>query len=297
MKFPFTYTFDLTPATVLAAAGIFPGQPQYLYLETFAMVAIQQNVELVAVSLNRIVRDRFRRAMMGIWEYQNYPAYMDRLDTALSDPRHTRAEYLGGRIQAVFIDTDILGDLQDVLAAQAYAYPKRGTLQAWTGFYMAFVEGKKGNPRYQTQRRQYENTIDKRLSYMASHGNSAPFWMFIDEGNYVFRGFPRNNAMNVIDGMKLTYKRMMREAFMKAAATMRVYAAATPRYIFGAYPALEVNFEGKIYKGYSWTAKSGARFFVIEGTQKVVAGQPWGRGFILNNAGKILRKWGGWLPK
>jgi hypothetical protein len=77
--------------------------------------------------------------MATMEEYANYQPYIEHMRLALSNPAHVGIEYRGGSIQAKFVDTNLLGDLTDLINIQKIVYPG-GTLEGWIRLYETGVQ-------------------------------------------------------------------------------------------------------------------------------------------------------------
>jgi hypothetical protein len=281
------HILNFNAAGVLAACGV-TGASTTVYLDLLIQAnnIIYNQVIVAAQKLNYMLKDVYRRDMMEIDEYRDFPRYISVMDFALEKPGHVGVFYdTKGVVQAKCVDVKLLGDLWDLQDIQNAAYPIRGSLSGWKTLYMKWQRGESVA---------YETTVDKRLDMMLDV-QIAPFWQLIEEGNDTLNAWPQNRKAQTLLGFSHTYDREMTIAFSKVVQLMRIIA--TEQITLQQFDAAIANFNNQTYFGSSWTSKSGKSIFVINGSEKLVNGRLVAKGFFLGTNGAVLKRWSGWLPR
>lgn len=280
--------FGFTPVAMLATVGVTPQTHGIIYqsllLEVTAILETQ--VMVTAERLNFMLKEAYRKDMFDIEEYIIFSRYIDVMILALSSPFHT-AVYVDARglIQARFVDTDLLGNLGDLQRIQRMVYPA-GSLRGWIGIYKSWLFGKS---------KKYEDTVNQRLDIMSSE-RIAPFWELIEYGNG-YAAYPQNPPKRTLTNFRSVYNREMRAAYARSLSAIRIIALR-PSPIFIGYKADTVTVGGKTYFGHRWKSITGKSIFAISGTTAIDKfGHLTGKGFMLDVAGVVLRRWSGWLPR
>ena len=49
--------------------------------------------------------------------------------------------------------------------------------------------------------------------------------------------------------------------------------------------------------GYTWTSRMGKNVFALAGTERLIGNRLVAKGFMLDPAGLVVRRWSGWLPR
>jgi len=290
MEVRFTHRiFNFNPVGVLTALGItpqtYPFRYQALIGETYYVIETQ--VKVTAQKLNFLLKEAYRKDMLDIDEYSAFPDYIEVMEQALSNPAHIGVYWdKKNVVQAMFVDTDKLGDIGDLQAIQHLAYPVRGSLNRWKGLYVSWLEGRSGK---------YAKTVGLRLEMMRSFG-VAPFWELIEFGNQQYSAYPTNGPKRTLSSFKGTYDREMTIAYNRVLSIVRQLVGA-PDIVFRNFDSTTVTHENKPKFGYSWTSKTGKNVFALAGTEKLIGNRLTARGFILSPAGVVVKKWSGWLPR
>lgn len=280
--------FGFTPVAMLATVGVTMQTHGVIYQSLLVEIAaiIETQVMVTAERLNSMLKDTYRKDMFDIGEYVRFSRYIDVMLHALSSPVHTGVYFDGrGLVQARFVDTGLLGNLSDLQRIQRMVYPA-GSLRGWIGIYKAWLYGKSNK---------YENTVNQRLDIMSSE-RIAPFWELIEYGNGP-AAYPQNPPKRTLTNFRSVYNKEMRAAYARTLAAIRIIALR-PSPIFIGYQAETVTFKGNTYFGHTWKSITGKSVFAISGTTAIdKLGRLTGRGFMLDVAGVVLRRWGGWLPR
>jgi len=285
----YRHGLPFSPFLILQALKIKPFYPGYSLYFSQAYIIMQEVLMRTAIQLNKQLKADYVRFMSGMFEYMNFPDYMNVITEALSNPEHVKVVInRRGIWQAQFVDVKLLGGIEDLRAAQQHAWPERGTLKDWTGLYKGFLA------RDQTSVAKYTNTIRERLSYMRAR-KIAPFWGIIEDGNEK-TGFPENPPIQIIQTMmRLNYKAAMRRAFLECfgliSKLLSISIAFLARITVG-----DVYFRGQTYPGYYWTSNAGNLMFVRAGTEKIIGKNLFATGFRLDATGKVISRWSGWIP-
>jgi len=287
--FSFSHTIaGFTPERVLAAVGITPATrgPSYYVLVDQTVSIIASEVLTSAKILNGMLQTVYAKDMANIEEYARFPRYMRTMALALSRPEHVGMHWSrGGRPQADIIDTSLLGDLGDLQRIQRMVNPG-GTLRGWIGVYNAWRLG---------ENQKYEEVVNARLDIMESEG-IAPFWQLIEDGNGPY-AYPNNGPMRTLLTFRSTYLQEMRAAYARCISAVRMLTASAPA-AFQGLAADFLTYNGRTYYGFAWVSKSGKNIFSISGQSGIdSAGRTFGRGFILDDIGQVLKEWRGWLPR
>jgi len=290
MEFRFTHRiFNFNPVGVLSALGITPLTYPFRYQALIGEVyyIIETQVKVVAQKLNFKVREAYRKDMLDIEEYTRFPEYFSVMEQALKNPSHVGVYWDNKNvIQARFIDTRELGDIGDLQAIQQLVYPMRGSLARWKGLYIAWLERRS---------KKYAETVGRRLNLMKSFG-MAPFWELIEFGNQQYPAYPQNGPKRTLTNFKGVYSREMSVAYSKVLGVVR-QLVGMPNLMFRNFEAATVMHLNQPQFGYTWKSRMGKNVFALAGTERIVSGRFAARGFILNPAGIVLRKWSGWLPR
>ena len=268
------FTIGITPAYGLSYQQLFPQVEGIIHTQVLT----------TAERLNQLLKDEYRKEMAFIFEYNNFPRYFDVIDTALSHPRNIGIYYDNkGSAQAKFVDLDGLGDLGDLQRIQKMVDPG-GTLERWKGIYNSWLAGKS---------KKYEEIVNARIDIMLGEG-IAPFWELIERGNGP-AAYPRNGPFRTLTAFQSTYESEMRAAYVRTLSMVKPLVSSS----LAAYQGITtVSYNNMTFSGQTYTSNVGEHIFVISGTTTLdKIGRAAGRGFVLNNAGNVLRKWSGWLPK
>ena len=281
--------FNFHPDGVLRAAGADPAGPLYSYLFNEVRSIIETQALITAERLNKLLQQAYFQDMMSISEYASYPAYYDVMVNALSQPYHIGFDWKKGVIQAKFVDVQALGDTKDLIDIQKLVYPQGGTLDGWKIIYNAWRGLLIGDPT------KYEQIVDARLALMRGAG-MAPFCEIIEDGNG-HSAYPHHHPRRTLTKFESTYEQQMKAAFLRTVSDVRVLLR-TPTSIFADYRIMSVKHSDKTYTGYGWTSMKGNTIFSISGTTKIDnLGRITGKGFMIDSAGTVLKKWSGWLPR
>lgn len=276
-----------TPSGVLAQCGMTPVTGA-LYYSLFAEVSaiIESQVLVTAEKLNKILKETYQKDMSLIPEYSKFPAYFAVLKAALSHPRNTGVYWDNkGLIQAKFVDIDGLGDTNDLQRIQK-AVHSGGTLMGWIGIYNAWLAG---------ESKKYEEIVNARLAIMRAE-TSAPFWEVLELGNGDY-AYPRNGPTRTLLTFKATYNREMKATYARILATVRSLAMR-PSKLFVDYQFSTITYNNRMFSGHSWVARGGDTIFAISGTTTIDnLGYLRGKGFRLDAAGIVVKRWSGWLPR
>ena len=291
MIIEFDHSVDnFTPHGVLVAAGAKPAGPLYYYLISEVTSIIETRAFMVAGRLNDWLKQAYFQDMMSISEYANYPAYYDVMEYALSQPHHIGTYWdEKGKIQAKFVDVPALGDTRDLVDIQKIVWPSGGTLDGWKIIYNAWKGLLIGDAT------KYEQIVDARLALMRG-AKKAPFCEIIEHGNG-HNAYPHHHPRRTLTNFIPTYDVQMKTLFLSVVSDVRTLLAK-PTSLFANYGVATVDYDNKKYIGYSWTSSKGQTIFSISGTTGInKLGRIVGSGFILDNAGVVLKKWSGFLPK
>jgi hypothetical protein len=273
---------NFNAAGILAQLGITPAQGvAYYQLSSKIEAIIETQVLTAAERLNQLLKETYARDMGLIPEYVHYPDYFTVMDVALSQSRNIGFYYdETGLIQAKFVDLDGLGDRGDLQRIQKIVHPG-GTLAGWIGIYNAWLSGIS---------RKYEEIVGARVSIMLSE-TKAPFWELIEGGNGEY-AYPRNGPMRTLSTFVATYDSEMRAAYLRTLSVAKslVSTVSVQNEI--------ISYDNKMFSGEIFYSQGGNNIFVISGTTTVdKLGRVAGKGFIIDSAGLVLRRWSGWLPK
>uniref|UniRef100_A0A6M3K0G1 Uncharacterized protein n=1 Tax=viral metagenome TaxID=1070528 RepID=A0A6M3K0G1_9ZZZZ len=290
MEFRFTHRMlNFNPVGILLALGItpktYPFRYQALVSETFYVIETQ--VEVTAQKLNFLIKEAYRKDMFDIEEYIRFPGYVSVMEQALNNPAHIGVYWDDKNVvQARFINTEKLGDIGDLQAIQQLVYPLRGTLDRWRGLYIAWLEGRSNR---------YAETVGRRLDLMRTFG-IAPFWELIEYGNQQYPAYPTNGPKRTLSNFKGIYNREMTVAYQRVLGAVRQLIGA-PDLLFRDFDSAMVMYLDQPQFGYTWTSRMGKNVFALAGTERLVGNRLVARGFILNPAGLVVKKWSGWLPR
>lgn len=293
MIIPTRYRHNLLqfePVQMLAMYGITPLSAGSMYASVYAQVrvAIEVQVETTSRKLNEMLKEEFGREMLGMFEYLNFPRYIQTMNIALSNPVHVGTFYDKNVIQAKFVDFAFLGGVEELVEIQHEVYPERGTLAGWIRLYNAWLEGIDDT---------YDRVANQRLDIMES-SQIAPFLELVDGGNDSYAAYPKNGASNVFGQFVGIYKRQMLMAYYKTINIVRMLTMV-PTLHFGSFTSNTRMVDGVVYSGYEWVSKKGNTVFVIAGTENVstATGLLQGRGFLFAKDGVFLKRFFGRLPK
>jgi len=227
------------------------------------------------------------RDMFDIEEYVRFPRYFKVMQLALSNPKHVGVYWdTKNIVQAKFIDTDLLGDIRDLQAIQQLAYPIRGDLNRWKGIYLAWLEGRSDA---------YADTVGYRLDLMESFG-IAPFWELIEYGNQQYPAYPQNGPKRTLSSFRGVYHNEMMSAYRRVLASVRSLLTA-PDVTFRQFETISIIAEGRSQYGYTWKSRMGRNIFAIAGTERIIGNRLVARGYILDQVGRVIKRWSGWLPR
>ncbi len=278
---------DFNPIGLLNRMGVnsitYPFRYRFFVGE--AAIIIETRVRLSAVFLNKLLQTEFEKDMYLIAEYAKFTRYMSTLKLALSNPKHVGVYWdKKNNVQARFVNTDLLGDLNDLSEIQKMVHPG-GTLAHWISIYNAWLAGRNNL---------YATIINKRLDIMESQ-SMAPFWELIDDGNDRYNAWPKHRAQHTLKSFRFVYNREMLTAYFECMRLIELIIFAGRG--FRTLTASTVEKDNVVYPGYEWTSRSGRKIFVISGSEKLVGGKYVGKGFFLSPKGLILKRWSGWLPR
>lgn len=278
---------DFHPMGILNSLGITPlSGVAYYQLIPEVTAIIETQATTTAERLNKYLKEAYRKDMGNIGEYNRFPAYFAVMEAALSHSRNIGFEWDNkGVIQAKFVDLEALGDKGDLQRIQKTIH-SGGTLQGWIGIYNAWVAGTS---------KKYEEIVGARIAIMFGE-TKAPFWELIELGNGP-HAYPRNGPMKTLLAFKTVYRREMKAAYLRTLSIIRVLVLKPTSLLMG-YAATTVNYGGQTFSGHMWTSLSGTSVFAISGKTAINnLGRLTGRGFILDAAGMVIRRWSGWLPR
>lgn len=290
MEFRFTHrVLNFNPVGVLFALGVtpktYPFRYQALLSETFYVIETQ--VQVTAQKLNFLVKEAYRKDMFDIEEYVSFPGYISVMEQALNNPAHIGVYWDDKNVaQARFINTEKLGDIGDLQAIQQLVYPLRGSLDRWMGLYIAWLQGRSNK---------YAETVGRRLDLMKTFG-IAPFWELIEYGNQQYPAYPTNGPKRTLSNFKGTYNQEMTIAYQRVIGAVRQLIGA-PDLLFRGFASAMVMYLNQPQFGYTWTSRMGKNVFALAGTERLVGNRLVAKGFILDTAGSVVRKWSGWLPR
>ena len=278
---------QLSPTGILNAALI-PVGPVYYTMIVEVTELLNISLRTLASSLNNQIKDLYVSAMDTMYEYSNFPRYKDIFVSAMNNPAHLGVTVNErGIYQAKFIDTDVLGDLGDLIDIQKAVYPGGGSLFGWIGLYNDWLQGKNTK---------YADTVNARLDMMSSF-KSAPFWELIEVGNFMFDAYPRNRPANILAGFKAIYRKEMNALWVRTVALVgALYKRQLNTRFIGMEDAAVID-NNKMFAGKSWKSLKGNTIFVSGDSVRITAGKVVGCGFVLDKFGTVIRRWGGWLPR
>jgi hypothetical protein len=255
-----------------------------LYLDSKAIV--DSVVLNTAKELNKQIQDEFISAMDSIREFKNFPRYKSVLVDALSRPHHVGVYYNhSGVVQAMFINTDILGGWKELQEIQYEAYPLRGTLDGWKKLYNSWYLG---------ESTKYADTVNSRLDMMELMG-IAPFWVIIENGNIGMGAYPENHGFKILNNFKDNYTREMHSAYNKCFTSISQMVAkinAGSTILRDNFTTIEYN--KTKYRGHTFISKSGKEVFIINTVNTKIGLQ--GYGFVTSQ-GSVVRKFFGRIPR
>jgi len=280
---------NFNPDGVLLAAGADPVGPMYSYMYNEVRSIIETRALITATRVNSLLKKAYFEDMMSISEYARYPEYYSVMEYALSQPHHFGFYWdKVGKIQAKFVDVPALGNTNDLIDIQKIVHPG-GTLDGWKIIYNAWLGLLIGDDK------KYEQIVDARLALMRGAG-IAPFCEIIEDGNG-HNAYPHHHPRRTLTKFVSVYDDQMKIAFFSVVSDVRALLAR-PTSLFADYRITSVTHENKAYTGYGWSSMKGQTIFSISGTTRLDnLGRITGRGFILDNAGVVLKKWSGFLPR
>jgi len=280
------------PPGVIAAAGLVVSPLNIAFMLGEVSTIIYQQLKISAFTLNEQLKEEFLKAMYDIHEYSNSPIYMEVLESAFARNGHTGV-YIdeSGLYQAKYIDLRLLGDLADLQRIQNRVRDYAGTLEGFTGMYIAFLQGRDKNDTY-------SRLTDAKCSLMIDE-EIAPFWELIEWGNsQPVVGF---QSKHLLRSFGHTYKKEMLRAFERSVVLARLLALINVTIGFAQTEAAVMTIDDRRHLGYQWKSKKGNMVFVIAGSEKVVKfgsmNVLMGRGAIFDRLGNLIRRFTGRIPK
>lgn len=282
----FTHNISLFyPDAILTYFNITPLHPLYTDLKIKITLLIEETVLATAKRLNELVTVEFIKDMFDIEEYNILPEYAQALEWSLSSPEHVGVVWGERLVQAKFIDTDILGGLNELIEIQHEAYPGTGNLGSWVSLYKQWISGSNNG---------IGDTLRKRISMMVSRG-MAPFAELIETGNTMYSAYPTHAGKHTLQSFIPVYRRNMRQAYHTVVSMAElIIRSSVPA---NAVPDFVDDENGVRKNGFSWKSRTGKTVFVDPKTMKTVGGRVVGSGFLISAEGLVIKKWAGWLPR
>lgn len=289
-----THRQPLEPGKILASLGILRNDPRYSWLSQQATIIIHNQLIAAATELNVDLQDEFSMAISTIEEYIQFGEYEKVMRSCLSNPGHIGTFLANGVWQAQFINYNITGGIKELVdihkevQGSKYIGGMPG-IMGWKKFYQSWVD---------TRNPEYAKVISAKLSVMIAK-NCAPFLETVNDGNQQYGISPCNGPYSVLTTFESKYSKKMKESYQICFSIIESLVTRTSiAYGMGIYNIETVVIDGKLVTGYEWISRQQNRLFVIPGSLGFDStGRPTAKGFFLDNAGNVIRKFEGWLPK
>lgn len=270
-----SYIVNFNAESILFRFGVLPNNPLYVQLAIDVTKIINTEVRQTAVKLNESLIEEYTRAMYSIFEYADYDKYITQMRIALSNPAHIDVYYDEvNNVHAQFINYDLIGDVQDLIAIQKAVYDEGGTLENWIRLYRSWRREKS---------KMYEDIMNQRFALM---GNTAPFLELVEDGNDRYDAYPQNGGTNVLKSFQSKYRSMMAATFSIVLAQVRAMSLPVQAIPSG-YIMDTAQIGNKSFQGYKWVNSNGSIIFVKQGTESMKGNILYGDGFIQSKFGGI----------